>query len=101
MQKQQPWRVEIGWPTVSDLMWFRGGRWLAGDLNEDSHKTSAVLHGDFVGETPGRILQKGVGKLEGSDGDVTLTLTSGDTANHPGIAIDTIISHEAARGQRG
>ena len=39
-------------------MWFRGGRGLAGNLHEDPHKTRAVLHGDFIGETPGRILQK-------------------------------------------
>src|SRR5262245_50931840 len=101
MQKQQPCRVEIGWQTVSDLMWFRGGRWLAGDLNEDPHKTRAVLHGDFIGKTPSRILQKGVGKLEGSDGDVTLTVTRGNTANHPGIAVDPIIAHEAAGSQGG
>ena len=88
-------------PYFQYLMWFRGGRWLAGNLNEDPHKTRAVLHGHFIGETPGRILQKGMGKLEGPDGDVTLTITGGDTANHPGIAVDAIITHEAAGGQRG
>src|SRR5207237_7235191 len=85
----------------NSLMWFCSGRWLAGDLHEDPHKTRAVLHGHFIAETPGRILQKGVGKLEGPDSDVTLTVTSGDTANHPGIAVDAIIAHEAAGCQRG
>jgi hypothetical protein len=56
-------------------MGFRGGRWLAGNLNEDSHKTRAVLHGYFIGETPGRLLQKGVGKRQDSDG-VTLCIPS-------------------------
>src|SRR5215475_7362445 len=84
-----------------DLMWFCGGRWLAGDLNEDPHKTSAVRHGDFIGETPGRILQKGMGKLEGPDGDITLTIMGSDTTNHPSVAVDAFIAHEAAGCQRG
>src|SRR5215475_15586518 len=96
-----PFPSPEGEGAEKNLMGFRGGRWLAGDLNEDPHKTSAVLHGDFIGETPGRILQKGVGKLEGPDRDVTLTITRGDTTNHPGIAVDAIIAHEAAGGQRG
>src|SRR5215831_512406 len=82
-------------------MWFCSGRRLAGDLHEDPHKTRAVLHGHFIGETPGRILQKGMGKLEGPDSDITLTITGSNTTNHPGVAIDTVIAHKAAGGQRG
>ena len=58
--------AKLAWQLpCAALMWFRGGRRLAGNLNEDPHKTGAVLHGHFIGETPGRILQKGLGKLEG------------------------------------
>src|SRR5262249_60616 len=47
-----------------------------------------------------RILQKDMGKLEGPDSDITLTITGSNTANHPGVAIDTVIAHKAAGGQR-
>src|SRR5262245_45100248 len=81
-------------------MWFRGGRWLACDLNEDADETGAVLHGYFIGEAPGRILQKGVGEFEGAHRDVTLAVAVGNTPDHPGIAIHAVIAHETTGGQR-
>src|SRR4029453_892292 len=81
-------------------MWLGGGRRLAGNLHEDPDKTRAVLHSYFIGETPGRILQKGMRKLEGPDGDITLTITGSYTTNHPGVAVDAVIAHEAAGCQR-
>jgi hypothetical protein len=55
-------------------MRFRGGRRLASNLNEDPYETGTVFHAYFIGEPPCRILQKGVGKLEGSDRDVTFAI---------------------------
>ena len=81
-------------------MRFRGGRRLACDLNEDADETGAVRHSYFIGETPGRILQKGMGELEGAHRDVTLTVASGNAPDHPGIAIHAIIAHETTGGQR-
>ena len=80
-------------------MGFCGGRWFARDLNKDTDETSAVFHGHFVGETPGRILQKGVGKLEGTHCDVTLTVTRSDAPYDPGIAIYAVIAHQTTGGQ--
>src|SRR2546427_10858924 len=80
-------------------MRFRGGRRLACDLNEDADETGAVLHSYFIGETPGRVLQKGVGELEGAHCDVTLAVAGGHAPDHPGIAIHAIIAHETTGGQ--
>src|SRR4030095_7694757 len=82
-------------------MWLGGGRQLAGNLHENPDKARAVLHSHFIGETSGRILQESLRKLEGSDGDITLTITGRDTTNHPGVAVDAVIAHEAAGCQRG
>ena len=81
-------------------MRFRGGRRLAGHLDEDAHEAGAVVHGDFVGQAPRRFLQEGGRKLEGADRDVALAVVRGDAANDPGVAVDAVIAHQAARRQR-